>query len=76
MFLDPIERHTDIANIFRFGHTIKPGQGIVRGLRKLLMEAMTGNPIYEHLSRITDPSRINSAAYKRIRMQVREDFRK
>ena len=73
MFLDPIERHTEIANVYQYGAAIFTSRGIQRGLRWQLKQAMIANPIYAYLSTFTDTSQLNEEIYIRIGRQVIDD---
>jgi len=75
MFLDPIERHTEIAIVYFccYGTAAFSGGGIQRGLRWQLKQAMIANPIYAYLSTFTDTSQLNEEIYIRIGRQVIDD---
>ena len=73
MFLNPIERHTEIANVYQYGAAVFTGGGIQRGLRWQLKQAMIDNPIYDYLSQYTDPSELNEEIYLTISGRINED---
>lgn len=73
MFLDPIERHTEIANVYQYGTDASLIDGIQRGLRWQLNQAGIANPIYAYLSTFTDTSQLNEEIYIRIGRQVIDD---
>ena len=73
MFLDPIERHIEIANVYQYGTDASLIDGIQRGLTWQLKQAMIANPIYAYLSTFTDTSQLNEEIYIRIGRQVIDD---